>query len=1128
MHKTLAKSRSHASLLGAASRFARQYPQVLAIVPSHLAGEQFSHQLSNSAGIHRLTLHQLAANLARPALATLGKAPLSVLGMEAVAAHAVHQALAAKSLHYFEPVADLPHFASALARTLTDLRLAQVGPGELKSTGDRKAGGPAGSDLAALLNLYDLELADRGLADLAEVLHLAQAAVEACSADSAQAAAQRLWAERWLGLPVLLLDPAVESRRHHELLRALIQNAPDYCIARSDLETSDGSPDKPTRKSRLSRLEPVDAQSLELDRSPATGVVSVGELPPLDHLRQFLFAAAPPACQSHQNGESQAFQIFSAPGEGLEAVEIARRILQHAGEGTPLDRMAIFLRSTERYQPLIEDALRRARIPAYFTRGTTRPDPAGRAFLALLACAAERCSASRFSEYLSLAQIPLKEAPVAAKSEKQSSAKKQTAAKAEMKAPVPVQMDLWVGPADDLLGAADEALPEAEPSPQPNPVRAPAQWEQLLVDAAVIGGAERWQRRLAGLQHEFELRLTLLEREEENARKHLQRRIENLGALQEFALPLIEQLAALPSAGTWEEWLQHLRALAQQALRHPEGVLSVLAELEPMGDIGPVGLQEVAGVLDERLRFLRQEPARRRYGQVYIGAVEEARAQQFDVVFLPGLAEGLFPQRAFEDPLLLDEFRGSIAGDLATRDDRVEEERTRLRLAVGAAQQRLVASFPRMDSAEGRPRVPSFYALELPRALEGKLPDMKEFEQRCRQAAPSRLNWPAPPTLESAIDDAEYDLAILSEQNPAAKYLVDVSPTLARSLRGRWRRWAPNWYAADGLITKDPDALAALAKAGLNAKAWSASSLQRFATCPYQFALNGVFGLKPREEAEALERMDPLTRGSLFHEVQFELLRQLKDAQRLPVDEENVKWALAECDRVLEKVAAKYEDKLAPAIPRVWRSEIEDLRLDLRGWLRHIAVHDADWLPIHFEFGFGLKEKTGRDAKSVAEPLTLAEGVRLHGSIDMIEQRIGTSPTVLRVTDHKTGQLPDVIPLSVGGGKLLQPLLYALAAEQVLQQTAESGRLFYATQKGGYAPVTIPLTPRARLVLARMLSHIDAAILNGFLPPAPSKEVCQNCDFRIVCGPYEEERFAEWKNTQDERLDGLIEIRGMI
>src|SRR5581483_7882539 len=101
-----------------------------------------------------------------------------------------------------------------------------------------------------------------------------------------------------------------------------------------------------------------------------------------------------------------AFDLFSAPGEGLEAVEIARRILRLAREGVAFDHVAILLRNPERYQPMVEEALRRARIPAYFSRGTARPDPAGRAFLALLGCAAEKCSASRFAEYLSLGQVP--------------------------------------------------------------------------------------------------------------------------------------------------------------------------------------------------------------------------------------------------------------------------------------------------------------------------------------------------------------------------------------------------------------------------------------------------------------------------------------------------------------------------------------------------------------------------------------------------------------------------------------------------------------------------------------------------------------------------------------------------
>ena len=53
------------------------------------------------------------------------------------------------------------------------------------------------------------------------------------------------------------------------------------------------------------------------------------------------------------------------------------------------DEMAILVRAPQSYFGLLEHALERAGVPAWFDRGTRRPHPAGRAFLALLACAAE-------------------------------------------------------------------------------------------------------------------------------------------------------------------------------------------------------------------------------------------------------------------------------------------------------------------------------------------------------------------------------------------------------------------------------------------------------------------------------------------------------------------------------------------------------------------------------------------------------------------------------------------------------------------------------------------------------------------------------------------------------------------
>ncbi len=1060
--RALLHSRSNATLLQRAAAFLTQKPEhseILVIAPTRAAANELAaHAFPlGCQGVHTLTLTQLAANLAAQPLGRLGLAPISRLGIEALAARIVHTAATAHALPYFAPVAQTPGFARALAKTLTELRLQNAAPL---------------GDLGHLLSLYEQELAARSVADLPLLLRLAAEEVEADPS-----------AHRFIHLPLVLLGLAVESAAHQRFLAALVQRSPNV-LATATTGDHDAIP-------ALERMLGVTAENLDTAPSTAT----------LDRVRTWLFSSDPPP-----SAPPDPALLFSAPGESFECVEIARRIRKLAEQGTPFDRIAILLRNVDAYQPLVEEALRRAGIDQYVSRGAARPHPAGRAFLALLACAAEGCTASRFAEYLSLGQTP----PLAPDGSPQAN---------------PAQ---WIPADDEILGTFEAPPPPNLTDDPPLDVAVPIGWEKLLVDAAVIGGRHRWARRLRGLRSEFQTQLRGLEKEDDSHRTHIAQRIQQLECLEHFALPLIEALGTLPSAEKWGAWLDRLAGLAQLALRHPESVLSVLSELEPMREVGPSSLDEVYDVLSERLSFLRTEPPQRRWGRVFVGSIEEARGRSFDIVFLPGLAEGLFPRRALEDPLLLDEQRGKLSAGLATQDQRIARERMLLRSAAAAASHSLVVSYPRMDVAQSRARVPSFYALEVVRAAEGRLPSLREFEKRAARAASSRLDWPAPASPRDAIDDAEYDLASLQAALKlrgaaavgSARYLMQASQSLARSLRTRGRRWRNFWSSADGIVDPDPATLAALGPHRLANRSYSPSSLQHFAACPYRFLLQAVYQFRPRQEPAALEQMDPLTRGALFHSAQFELFRALTSAKLLPVAQDQLPATLDLADQVLDRVAAQYEDDLAPAIPRVWKSEIENLRTDLRGWLQQVAASHSDWIPVHFEFGFGLAPDPHRDPASTNQEAVILDGVRLRGSIDLIERH--ATSAALRVTDHKTGKSPKDRPQYVGGGAILQPLLYAHAAETLLGESVVSGRLFFCTQRGDFSSVDIPLNDESRQRLRRVLETIDRSIEQGFLPAAPQTGACALCDYSAVCGPYEETRV---KRKQADRLDPLIEIR---
>jgi ATP-dependent helicase/nuclease subunit B len=1033
--------------------------EVIIVGATRDSADEFARSLpgAGALGVHRFTLIQLAAVIGARGMAEAGVAPVSGLASEAIAARVSDRLCRQRKLPYFGRVARMPGFAGALAATLSDLRLSGVQPSALSKKG------PAADDIGRLLRAYEKELKDRALGDLAVLLDTAARAGE----------------HPLLGLPLVFLDAPLESHRHEIFASRLVKGAPAVLavVDEGDERTLDAY-------KRLIRRAPDRAEEQDTNA--------------LARLRAHVFSNARPP-----SGEMDAsVELFAAPGEGLEAVEIARRIQKFAGEGVPFDEVAILLRGPERYQPFLEEALRRGGIPAHFSRGVARPDPAGRAFLALLACASERCSATRFAEYLSLGEIPALDAEGA---------------------PVE-QPPVYVPPDDELLSAFGAApARETEPVGEIGETRAtiatPIAWERMLVDAAVVGGRERWARRLRGLEREMELRLALLGPEDEPRRLHLTEELLRLQALERFALPLIDLLGALPHEASWGEWLEQLDRLARSALKHPDTVIAVLNELEPMSDIGPVELEEVTGVLNDRLRFLRREPARRRYGRVFVGSVEEARGRAFQVVFLPGLAEGLFPRKQFEDPLLLDEARRQIALELRTRDDARDHERLLLRTATSSARSRLIVSYPSMDLAQGKARVPSFYALEVARAVEGRVPALRAFETGTRKRASVKLAWPAPEAPADAIDETEFDLAWFEGHRGiegGAAYLKR-NAHLARSLRARFARWERKWHSADGLVHIDTRAREILNGHRLDKRSYSASSLQQFASCPYRFYLHAVAQLRQKEDKAGIEQMDPLTRGALFHQTQFQFFQSVMKKQP-----ESLDATLELLDEALGRVEAKYREDLAPAIERVWQTEIEDMRNDLRGWARHWWADRAEWRTLHAELAFGLAGGSGRDPHSQSEEVVILNGVRVRGAIDLIEKN--RHRNALRITDHKTGKAPQQAPAYVGCGAVLQPALYGLAAESMLGVPVESGRLFFCTQRGGFTPVEIPLGDPARRYIAEVLRTIDSAIEAGFLPPAPAHDACRLCDYRIVCGPYEETRA---KRKPRDPLEPLNYIRSM-
>mgnify|MGYP003694764521 CR=1 FL=1 len=188
--------------------------------------------------------------------------------------------------------------------------------------------------------------------------------------------------------------------------------------------------------------------------------------------------------------------------------------------------------------------------------------------------------------------------------------------------------------------------------------------------------------------------------------------------------------------------------------------------------------------------------------------------------------------------------------------------------------------------------------------MTGRVPDAEELQHAAARASEATLSWPAPPDRRDAIDALEHDLATLrslagdagrsrarpraihpaAEREPAA---IGARPLHARQeSRGR-----------DGTASsRRPTASRRFSRAHrLGARRYSLSALQKYANCPYQFLLSTIHRLRPAEDLEPLHRMDPLTRGSLFHEMQTAFYRRLQRDGALPVHAGRPRHARSRC-----------------------------------------------------------------------------------------------------------------------------------------------------------------------------------------------------------------------------------------
>lgn len=539
-----------------------------------------------------------------------------------------------------------------------------------------------------------------------------------------------------------------------------------------------------------------------------------------------------------------------------------------------------------------------------------------------------------------------------------------------------------------------------------------------------------------------------------------------------------------------------------------------LSRLDDAGPPSPGAFQRAAAAALEGLG--PPEDPSRDDGVRVLSAVP-ARGLRFETVFLPGLTEGSVPAAARQDPMLKDVERDaleSVCGEgerFSRRGERVEESELVFALACRSASSLLVCSYPRLEEGGGRDLIPSSYLSAVPGiALD-------------REGAPlpgRRVSaWGRKPGNEVPLSAYDFDLTYTGTEIGAVVHRPQ-SPFFDRGAELVLSRWDGSGFTPYDGVFESPRALEALRRSfGPEAREFSPTSLESWASCPFAFFSTKVLGAARSEEPERIISIGPLERGTLVHGMLERVYRMLLREGLLPLSEANLPTAVERAGDEARRYIDGLEEGFPTGLNVFWDLEKERILRSLGLQLEEEAESGGGFVPSGFERWFG------GDGSGVG--IETGEGtVRFHGRIDRIDT---DGSGRFRVIDYKTGKV-EMNDQDLGGGTSLQLPVYLVAASSLLGLRIEDGEARYMRFGGGNGGRTAVFSgarwEETEKELAAVLSVIVRGISGGlFFAPCPGRS-CSWCEARQAC-PSGTGGIFEIKAGSDRRFDDYLEMRGL-
>lgn len=816
---------------------------------------------------------------------------------------------------------------------------------------------------------------------------------------------------------------------------------------------------------------------------------------PVERSAAMIGGTWPPATTAPAAVPARALSVSDADDEVRHAV---RQVVDAARSGTPLGRIAILYGNRDPYARLIGDALDAAGIDWFGTSVRTADTSLlGRSLLALLA----------------LPDRDLSRHDVAA----------------------------WLAGAP--IRGADN---------RPAPVAA---WERASRSAGIVAGLDQWQNRLNRLADDLEADATAAERDAELEWQAARNRrdAESARTLAGFVTDLDAALKPGGMGRSWSGLAAWCRSLVRTylggetlrtdwPLEEQAAAQRIDAAIDRLGDLDGIDPDPSPTAFRRALELQLADDLGRHgtFGNgVLVGSVSLGLGLELDEVVVVGMAEGSFPARRRDDPLLPDRVRAVVGPDLPQRSDLVHDDHRAL-LAVVAAAGRTTYTFPRGDLRRNAERAPSRWLLDATEHHDGTRPSTEELNAQTGawlREVPSFVAGLRSSDFPATV--TEYDVrALLDHVEAGNRFELDLIPSdrtevhqgaelLTARLSARYTRF-------DGNLATDGDLRGAtVPHPGAEGHITSATRLETWAGCPHAYFVRHVLGVLPVEDPEEQYRISPLTRGSLVHDTLDRWIAEALAADATP--DPGRAWPQQHLERlheIADEVARRLEQRGLVGRRVYWGRDKQVIRRDLETFARfdenQRAAHGST--PIATELPFGMP---GSATPPVEVALPDGRSIVVRGAIDRVDR---TSGDGLIVIDYKTGSQRGYDGLSADdptpGGTHLQLVLYALAARSILggHVGAERGTYWFVTDRGGFEAIGYDVDPTVESTALTTVGRIVDGIAAGHFPAHPAVPKFRpwiDCVFCEPDGLGLNHQYADWRRKHTEpALADYVDLSG--